>query len=422
MPRLSQSTPRWALDLRGLIKRQHGNGWSIREQSAKVKLTRRWADGGSSSVMLDLPWASTSATAVLAQLEAIKQRMDQSGLSLAQAAGLQARSVATASASGFLSAKSDSINWEAVVKNFGAHKTTHTGDVKQTTWKRMYAPVMRQVLEVVGGRPAPRTGRDVLAQLRDSYGGTPGSAGRRHRIQYAAQLLRYAVNEMGAADRWLPPDELNPFIGKRISAKPDATPLRDEQLVRLLAGITDGRWHLAIGLLGCFGLRPVELKHCRATKDGQRLNVTYRKRTARGSTRPREVTGLDPIGAPGLSAQLLQRLVNGDGLPPLGSADSETASAVDTFLRRRKEWGMICGESAKAGEKITVYSLRHGYALRAHEVGELSPRVAATLMGHSLQTHFSHYGRWCDADTVAHAMARAQQRLNARQAEAQDQV
>ncbi|MCX5969319.1 MAG: hypothetical protein NTV57_17170 [Cyanobacteria bacterium] len=420
MPALSSATPAWATTLRSMIKQQHGSGWAIREQSGKVKLTRRWA-GGSSSAMLDLTWASTSATAVLGQIETISTRMSEVGMSLADAVRLQAAATTTGSATGRLSANGEAIDWPVMVEKFGAHKTAHTGDVKPSTWERMYGPIMRQVLVVLVERPLPHTGRDVLARLRDNYGGEPGSSGRRQRIQYAAQLLRFAVEEAGAPSRWAPPEDLAAFVGKRLESKADSTPITDAQLVRLLEGIPDARWRLAVGLMACFGLRPVELKYCRPSADGQRLAVSYCKRTSRGSTRPREVMGLDPVGLPGLSLQLLGQLAmagkvpGAPSLPPLANVDDGTASACDTYLRRRAVWQALKAEAATAGENLTVYSCRHGFALRAHEIAELSPRVAAALMGHSLQTHVNHYGRWCDADTVAAAMARAQQRLTVAQ-------
>jgi integrase len=403
--------------VRSLIKSQHGAGWSISEQSGRVKITRRFDDGGRSSAMLDLPWASTSASALVGQIESIATRMREAQLSLAEAVRLQAEATATGAATGHLSISAEAVDWQVVIDRFGAHKTNHTGEVKTLTFERMYGPVMRQVMAAMEARPLPRTGRDVLAALRDTYGGEPGSSGRRQRIQYSAQLLRFAVAECGAPFRWLPPDELGAFIGKKLKAKAETTPLTDAQAVRLLEGIPDPRWRLALGLMVCFGLRPVELKYCAPTADGQRLAVTYRKRTSRGSTRPREVSGLDPVGLPGLSLQILAQLAivgkapGAVSLPPLGSTDDGTASACDTYLRRRAVWRSLKEEAAAAGESLTVYSCRHGFALRAHEVAELSPRVAAALMGHSLQTHTNHYGRWCDADTLAGAMVKAAARL-----------
>ena len=74
-------------------------------------------------------------------------------------------------------------------------------------------------------------------------------------------------------------------------------------------------------------------------------------------------------------------------------------------------------EADKAGEALTVYSFRHGYALRCHETG-LIPRVSAALMAHSLQTHSLHYGCWTDAETIQAALARTTATQQIRHAEA----
>ncbi|MEB3201161.1 MAG: hypothetical protein VKK62_11640 [Synechococcaceae cyanobacterium] len=116
-----------------MIKRQHGLGWKIREQSGRVKLTRRWPDGGESSVMLDLPWDSSSSTAVLSQLEAIRGRMEEAGLSLAEAARLQAEAKASSRQGGNYVTTEDALDWEAVVERFHAHKTRHTGALQERT-------------------------------------------------------------------------------------------------------------------------------------------------------------------------------------------------------------------------------------------------------------------------------------------------
>ena len=55
----------------------------------------------------------------------------------------------------------------------------------------------------------------------------------------------------------------------------------------------------------------------------------------------------------------------------------------------------------------TCYGFRHGYALRAHQAYGLSARVAAALMGHSVETHSRHYGRWTDEATIDSAMEAA---------------
>jgi integrase len=356
-----------------MVRSQLGKGWSIREQSGRVKVSLRWDDG----------------------------------------------TISTAGASSNGDASTD---WQVVVQRFEKHKVSDAGATKPTTWARMYGPVMRQLLEVMAGSPRPCTGRDVLAGLRDRYGGEPGSQGRRLRMQYSTQLLRFAVQHCGAPARWLPPEDLGEFTGTKRTSQAASTPITDQQLVRLLEGIPDARWRLAVGLMACFGLRPVELRYCRPSADGKRLVVSYSKATAKGSTKPREVVGIDPVGLPGLAAQVLGQLTligkvpGATTLPPLGPRDGTTGQAVNVYLQRRKVWQALREQAASVGEELSSYAFRHGFALRAHEAAGLSTRVAAALMGHSLATHQKHYGRWTDNDTITAAMERAQERLNTLQA------
>jgi hypothetical protein len=64
-----------------------------------------------------------------------------------------------------------------------------------------------------------------------------------------------------------------------------------------------------------------------------------------------------------------------------------------------------------AGEKLVLYSARHGYAHRAHLICELPPKVAAAAMGHSVETHLAAYSKWCGDEVVDDAFERAATRL-----------
>ena len=64
-------------------------------------------------------------------------------------------------------------------------------------------------------------------------------------------------------------------------------------------------------------------------------------------------------------------------------------------------------EAKESGGKFSLYSLRHGFALRAAQFYNLSPRVTAALMGHTLQTHVNHYGQWTDEEVIDQAVDRA---------------
>jgi len=391
--------------LRAAIKQQHGFGWSIRDKGGKVQLTHRFDDGTRSSVTLDCAWDPDATSEVLALLPEIRCRMESRQLGLKEAYDLL-----RAPAAG----QEERLDWQLLMARFEAYKVAHTGAVSSRTWDSMYAPVMRQVLEAVAAKPVPRDARSLLGALRDRCGGEPGSRGRKLRMQYACQLLRFAVSELGASQRWLPPQDITPFVGKATARveRQGATPIKDQQLVRLLDGIPDERWRLAVGLMACFGLRSVELNHIRPNDN--KLTVTYRKRTARGSTSPGDVRGLDPEGLPGESLRLLRLLESGlVALPPLGLSDADAAQSVRQYLNRREVWRSLKSEVDGKGGRLSAYSFRHGYALRAHQLYDLSPRVAAALMRHSLQTHHAHYGAWVDDEVVDAAVQRGIRRLAA---------
>ena len=67
-----------------------------------------------------------------------------------------------------------------------------------------------------------------------------------------------------------------------------------------------------MGLVGAFGVRPVELHYCRPDCDG--LRIEYQKRNTRGCSPKRTVEALDPVDAPGMGAKLLLELASGQGL------------------------------------------------------------------------------------------------------------
>ena len=78
-------------------------------------------------------------------------------------------------------------------------------------------------------------------------------------------------------------------------------------------------------------------------------------------------------------------------LPPFGGG---VANAGRRYLTRQQGWKPL---EAKG---VTMYSFRHGYALRAHQQYGLSARIAARVMGHSVQTHNENYGTWADVDEI----------------------
>ena len=88
---------------------------------------------------------------------------------------------------------------------------------------------------------------------------------------------------------------------------------------------------------------------------------------------------------------LLEQVTKGLDLPPFGGG---VANAGRRYLRRQRGWKPLEAKGA------TMYSFRHGYALRAHQQYGLSARIAARGMGHTVQTHQDNYGTWADVDEI----------------------
>ncbi len=98
--------------------------------------------------------------------------------------------------------------------------------------------------------------------------------------------------------------------------------------------------------------------------------------------------------------------------------------ALAQYLRRNKVWQQLVMETAElpatgnTGNELVPYSLRHGYAARAHEDYAFSPRKTAGLMGHSLLTHSRHYGSQVDQEILDTALEQAQAVVARRKLEA----
>ena len=382
----------WVTTLRASLKQEHGFGWGIREKQGKVQLTRRFEDHSRSSVTLDVCWDSRCLSEVMGLVSEIRQRMDDQGIGLREAYTLVHQPSGR---------ERKQQNWSEAAEQFQLHKVKVSGQTKAETFERMYRPALAEVLEVMNGKPKPASGQELLAAISRRDPNKPGTRWRQIKLQNTAQFLKFTVENLGAPKRWLPPSDLRPLVGKKdaTSATKSSTPLKDAALAEILDDIKDQRWRDAVALIGCFGLRPVELLHHKA--NGKYLYVSYRKRTARGMTQPGNVIGLDPAGMEGESARLLKSLQEGTlALPPLGSTEGEVAESVNQHLSRRHSWKRLKEEIKASGGRLTPYSLRHGYALRAHETYKYSVRVTANLMRHSVETHCRHYGWWIDQEIL----------------------
>ena len=75
-------------------------------------------------------------------------------------------------------------------------------------------------------------------------------------------------------------------------------------------------------------------------------------------------------------------------------------------------WAELRAEAEAAGQGwLTPYGMRHGFAWRGSQLYQLSPRVMAQLMGHTLAIHVKHYGAWASEQEVAAAVSAAAARV-----------
>jgi integrase len=178
-----------------------------------------------------------------------------------------------------------------------------------------------------------------------------------------------------------------------------------KHILELVEAIPDARWRFSFQLLAAYGLRPEELQHLQLR--GGRLWCNYRKNTSRGETKPRPLRLL-PCDDWAEAWNLLEQFKS-QPLPPMRPGFG--AEDMGLYMRRRRRWQDLRQQYEAEGEKLVLYSARHGYAHRAHLICELPPKVAAAAMGHSVETHLAAYSKWCGDDVVDDAFERAATRL-----------
>ena len=103
---------------------------------------------------------------------------------------------------------------------------------------------------------------------------------------------------------------------------------------------------------------------------------------------------------------LVQRLLEGEKLPPIGEAVPEeqqnsgvAAKRMNAYLRRNAVFNRIKEEAADAGEKATAYSFRHRYA-RASCDKKISANEIAFAMGQTIDVHLANYARFKPSGTA----------------------
>jgi len=401
----------WDQILRKQIKLEHGRGWSISPQSGKAKLTRRYPDGARSSVMLAIPWAASSGSAINAAVARLRQLMEERGLGLAEAHGLSGIAEATGT-------ESDGVNWQRVAEQFlesrADRRASTLGDLRHR---------VGNALKTLESKPRPRDGRSLMRAYAAQHFAKcpPGGKGRKAHLGDVASLLDFVVNRCGADARWKPlqGEELQELIGAadRVAGDELRRPIKPEQLAALLDALqADAKpeLHLAVGLVGLFGLRPAELAVLRVDDEG-RLRVGSEVKRNRWAMKwpksERLALPLDIPGREGEGSRILHLYASGlVKLPPriLTTIERGEFKPVGEALRKLLERYPFWQSLVAVNPGLTPYSLRHGYAWRGHKAYErnLSVRDLAALMGHTPAVHLQHYGKWTDEQGLIEAVER----------------
>lgn len=297
------------------------------------------------------------------------------------------------------------MSWEVLLDAFRTHKI-RSGEIKPATWTRMYEPRMGMLRTLLEQEGAPADAMELFEAVANRWGDRPGCRTRQIQVQYTAALLRWLVQQGQLGQEWSPPQDLAAYVGRSREQKAVTTPLAVEHILALAQSLPDPRWRLCFQLIAAYGLRPEEIQHLE--RRGDRLWCLYEKVTPRGKTKPRPLRLL-PCDAWAESWEL-ERLYEPKLLPPMRPGHG--AQDITQYLRRRPLWQQLRRDYEAQGEKLVLYSCRHGYAHRAHVICDLPPKVVAAAMGHSVQTHLAAYSRWCGDDVVDDAFAKAEQRFS----------
>lgn len=380
------------------------SGWTVSEMRGRVLLnvSASAAGGARQQRVLPLAWAASERQAIHAAILAIHADFSD-GVPLDLAIETHARIPSDEPSPNGI-AVCEAINWPQLIQGFKDHKLT-SGAIKQSTWDEIYWRRMVVILDAAGGKRRPISSKQLLQAVIESWKDRPGSRGRQLQVQFTAALLRWGVDSERLPSSWAPPLDLSIYVGRKREERGITTPIEVSHVLELVEAIPDPRWRLAFQLMAGYGLRPEELQHLESRK-GQ-LWTTYQKVSSRGSTRSRMLRLL-PCDDWAQAWQLVNAF-RPDRMPPMRPGHG--AEDLGTYMRRRSLWQQLRRDYEEQGEKLVLYSCRHGYAHRAHVICELPPKVVAAAMGHSVETHLAAYSRWCGDDVVDDAFEKAALRM-----------
>ena len=414
MPKTNTKAGNWDYDLRKLVRREHGQEWKLQGRGKK---TRRFC-GTQPSVELPIEWTVSNATAIANAVGVMATTMKEEEIGLKEAFKRTQQVEGTVTANGI---KTGAIDWQALADQFMANKADRRSTTLRDTGGRI-----KKAVALFGMKPKPTDGASLMNLYAKKYFAKcpAGGNGRKRHLGDVAAFLTYVTKDCGVPALWKPleGDDREALIGTSDDAEDSLTPpIKPEQLEALLDALeADGKpeLRLAVALVGCFGLRPAELAAL-SVEDGKLYvgsQVKRNKRSMSKTIKKRRVMALELDGRED-GAQALQLYASGLVKFPLAlrnrieKVKTEGGSfkpVGDEFRQQLADRYPFWQSMVKATPGLTPYSLRHGWAWRAHKyfATPLSVRDAAALLGHTPATHHKHYGRWTDEQGLEDAIGR----------------
>ena len=395
----------WVDDVRSVLRREHGRGWLIEQQSERIKVCHAVPGRRRQTVTTHLPWAPSSATKIATLISELRDRMESLSLGLADAYQLLVQ-VPTEG--------TGRLDWSEVAVRY--EKWRISSGCKQTTFDREERSRIAKVLQLLSQpKRAPHNGRSLMAAYAQRFLAeiAPGAAGRKRNLLDVARFLTYAVTRCGADRQWMPPGsaEVELLVGAREDPNTATIPIRPEQLHGLLESLdSQPDLRLAVALVGLYGLRPSELMALQVVDDQLRVgNVKRNKATAKNPKPPRLVLPLDLKEMPGEGARILQLYSSGLVKLPRSILNARDFKSCGANFRQYLDRNLYWQSLVAATPGLTPYGLRHGYAWRGARYYDRSIplRDLADLMGHDLRTHQKHYGNWTSDEDKRESVMRA---------------
>ena len=347
----SRASNTWASVLRSslrltLSQRGTSSGWRVSDLRGRTRLTVE-ANGSRHQVLLPFQWSHDQTDAIREAVLAI-HAAHSDGIPIEKAvnAALPSNDQET---NGLLGP----IDWPELADRFKARKIS-SGAIKPETWVNVYQRRITELLATFETKKPPVNSRELLETITARWANKPGCRGRQIQVQQTAALLRWGVDQGILGTEWAPPLELDPFVGRKREAKAITTPIEVEHILELVEAIPDSRWRFAFQLLSAYGLRPEELQHLELRTG--RLWCNYRKSTSRGETKPRPLRLL-PCDEWSENWNLIKQFKK-QPLPPMRPGHG--AEDLGLYMRRRKRWQELRQMYETAGEKLVLYSARHG--------------------------------------------------------------